>query len=110
MNENKSTVGVPSRELAVLSIQEEQKSGFLKDCAPELYRQLFPEDNPGINLDKILCHSNKKLKWRCSGSTCEHLHIWEAIVNNRFLHRGCPFCSGSRICVCRSLARLRPEI
>ena len=52
--------------------------------------------------------------WRC-GKSCEKCgtpHLWQARVDSRTKASGsnCPVCSGLKVCSCRSLATLRPDL
>ena len=52
--------------------------------------------------------------WRC-GKCCNHCerpHVWQATVAHRTSAKGsnCPVCSGHKVCSCRSLAMLRPNL
>src|SRR4051812_23684937 len=80
---------------------------LLKNTRPDLYRQLKPEFNPGIDLNKITHGSRAKLVWCCTDhKTCDK-HIWTSTVNNRTRGKSCPWSGccktqhdGSKICQC----------
>lgn len=57
-------------------------------------------------------HSSKyKAWWLCNKSQCEHPHEWQtSICHRRFTMTNCPFCCNQKLCVCNSLATLRPEL
>ena len=40
----------------------------------------------------VLSQSNKSMRWECSFG-----HAWDARIQSRFLGRGCPYCSGSKV-------------
>ena len=107
--------------------QEEQrgrsrpKRGLVKDELPDVWRQIHPSRNEGIDVSSLTCGSNEMLAWLCQenmgsrpeGCKCEH--AWEAWVHNRCAkvksrQAGCPFCSGRAVCECLSIAKLQPEL
>ena len=72
----------------------------------ELASQWHPLLNdPNITPDTVSLGSNVRATWLCPHSTCQHPHVWEAIVRSRArLGSGCPFCTGQKVCPCNSLA------
>ena len=97
------------------------KRGLVKDEFPDVWRQIHPSRNGGIDFSNLTCGSHKSLVWLCQenkesrpqGCKCEH--AWEASVYDRckkVLQRrsGCPFCSGRAVCECLSIAKLQPEL
>ena len=55
-------------------------------------------------------YSNKKVWWQCDQCPDGHLHSWLATVYSRSEGRGCPQCSGHKLCQHNSLATKRPLI
>jgi len=55
-----------------------------------------------LNLTKS---SNKKVWWKCKKG-----HEWESSLLDRKRNRGCPFCSGRRVCIDNCLATLNPKL
>lgn len=90
---------------------------LLCNVRPELFAQLKPELNPGVDLQKLKCGSGKIVTWTC----CEHKtcneHVWSANVANRSNGSGCPFCqtirgrsgAGKRYCKCSRPSFLNPD-
>ena len=84
--------------------------GFVKDEFPEIYAQLHPVPWSLDFLEGLTSGSHQKVWWRCTETlnrppNCPHEHIWQAAVQKRcLLSRGCPFCSGSCVCPCDSIA------
>ena len=90
--------------------------GLLRDEHPELVKQLHPTKNAHINLDKVTSGSGRKAMWVCTECQndppgCPHPREWEADILNRTINgRGCPYCAGKRVCPCKSMAQLVPEV
>ena len=97
------------------------KRGLVKDEFPDVWQQIHPSRNGGIDFSSLTCGSHKSLVWLCQenkesrpqGCKCEH--AWEASVNSRCKkverrQTGCPFCSGRAVCECLSIAKLQPEL
>ena len=65
------------------------KRGLVKDEFPNVWRQIHPSRNEGIDVFRLTCGSDKKLIWLCQenmesrpeGCKCEH--AWEAKVYHR---------------------------
>lgn len=58
-----------------------------------------------VNPFNIAPFSNKKFWFKCSKN-----HNWEATVDKISMGRGCPYCSGKKICNDNSLKFLNPEL
>ena len=94
------------------------RRGLVKDELPDVYAELHPTKNSGIDMQNLTCGSSKRVWWLCRSDEsrpegCQHEHAWEARVASRCLRagpRGCPFCSGTRVCPCNSLAVLHPAL
>ena len=79
--------------------------------------QLFPRLQKGWMHDRnnhlgsivVKPHSHRKVWWSCPDCPDGHSHIWEAAVKSRTQGRGCPFCSGTKVCKHNSLATKAPE-
>ena len=92
--------------------------GFVKDELPDVYAELHPTKNSAIDNEKLTCGSARMVWWLCRSDEnrpegCQHKHAWESRVERRCAKRfssGCPFCSGSRVCPCNSLAVLHPAL
>ena len=94
------------------------KRGLLKHELPGIFAQLHPMLNQHLgDLERLTCGSTRKAVWLCSAQKgrlqgCPHEHVWEARIDNRCSARtpkGCPFCSGHRVCPCNSVERRHPE-
>ena len=79
---------------------------------PTLANQWHPTENNGLTPADVSTGSSRSVTWLCTECPCGHPHIWQAAVGVRArrIQSGCPFCAGKRPCVCKSLARLRPDI
>ena len=93
------------------------RRGLLQQELPALFGQLHPALNGHLGpLDALTCGSTKRAVWLCPANRgrplgCTHAHVWEARIDNRASSRspkGCPFCSGHRVCPCNSLERRHP--
>jgi hypothetical protein len=71
---------------------------------PSLAKQWHPTKNGDLSPSMMTPYSNKKAWWKC-----EKGHSWEASINNR-KSRGCPYCSGKKICSDNNLAFLNPAV
>ena len=94
------------------------KRGLLMTEHPQVYAQLHPTLNQHLGPpEKLTCGSTKKAVWICQERQnrpqgCKHEHIWEARIDNRCSLRGpkgCPYCSGHRVCPCNSIERMHPK-
>ena len=92
--------------------------GLLRDELPAVYAELHPTKNSGIDSETLTCGSPRKVWWLCRSDEsrpegCQHEHAWEAQVHSRcskLRPAGCPFCSGERVCPCKSFAMLHPDL
>lgn len=82
---------------------------------PDLLLEWHPTLN-GKHPDQVTCGSSYRAWWICSDlekNVCGH-HVYQSSVVSRASKNGkgngCPFCSGSQVCPCKSLATLRPDI
>jgi len=80
---------------------------------PELISQFVDKT---VNPFAVSSHSGVKYKWVCNKfqdgkcDECGTLHEWEATVDHRVQGNGCPFCSSTSLCRCRSLGYKFPKI
>ena len=94
------------------------RRGLVKDEFPDIYAELHPTRNRGIDTETLTCGSNRKVWWLCQSDKsrpegCEHEHAWEATAHDRCGRQHvskCPFCSGLRVCPCNSFAALHPAL
>ena len=94
------------------------RRGYVKDELPDVYAELHPTKNSGVEIEKLTCGTSTKVWWLCRSDKsrphgCEHEHAWETRVSSRCNKRtlsGCPFCSGRHVCPCNSFAELHPAL
>ena len=90
--------------------------GLLKDEYPELVKQLHTTKNGHMDLDKVTSGSRMKAVWVCTMCQddppgCPHPRDWEATIHSRtIIGSGCPYCAGMKVCPCKSLAELVPDV
>jgi len=77
----------------------------LQRLNPQLAKQWHPIKNGNLAPNNVTANSQKKVWWQC-----EKGHEWEATVDKRTNGRGCPFCSGKRLCSDNSLQTHNPEL
>ncbi len=65
----------------------------LKTVNPQLAKEWHPTKNDSLTPRDITPFSNKKVWWLCSKN---QNHEWDAIINNRNVGRGCPYCFKKR--------------
>lgn len=58
---------------------------------PNLIAEWNYEKNIDLDPSKTTLGSGKKVWWKCSKG-----HEWQAIINNRYKGRGCPYCSNKK--------------
>ncbi|MGL4451781.1 MAG: zinc-ribbon domain-containing protein [Sarcina sp.] len=87
------------------SNQKVCKDNCLETTNPEILREWDYNKN-SILPNEILAGTHRKVWW-----ICEKNHKWEASVVKRVREKkGCPFCSGQRVCKENSLAIFRPDL
>ena len=94
------------------------KRRLLEDERPDIFAEIHPTKNTGVDVSSLTCGSDTELWWLCSnidgrpdGCQCEH--AWKAKVCNRCRQKcptGCPYHSGRAVCLCNSIARLHPDL
>jgi len=72
---------------------------------PELIKEWHPKKNGSLSPKNITRGSTKKVWW-----ICEKSHEWVASPNTRTRGRGCPYCSGKKVCNDNSLFFLNPQL
>jgi len=55
-------------------------------------------------------YSNRKVRWSCDQCPDSLPHVWEATVSDRSKGKGCPYCSGRKVCQHNTLARKAPQV
>ncbi len=77
-------------------------------CAPEIAAQWYQEKNEPLTPESVVRGSSRRVWWKCPAGAD---HVWQSTVDERVSKQsGCPFCSGYRISITTSLARLAPEV
>ena len=100
------------------SLRPRPQRGPLRDELPDVYAELHPTKNSGIDSEKLTCGSQRKVWWLCRSNEsrpvgCQHEHAWKTSVARRCAKpnpTGCPFCSGRRVCPCNCLAVVHPAL
>lgn len=68
----------------------------------------------GLDPAKITLKSHTIVNWVCFQCPVGVAHRWQASPNSRFSlvrrYRGCPCCTGQKVCKCNSLQASCPEI
>lgn len=77
------------------------ETNSLQALYPALARQWHPTLNEA-GPDQVGAGSKEKAWWKCAEGPD---HEWEAVVRNRALGQGCPFCASQRPSVTNSVAR-----
>src|SRR6185369_8974685 len=62
--------------------QKLSKSNLLKDNFPQIFEELHPTKNVGVDVNSLTSGSNKKLWFICKKSICSH-HQWLTTANSR---------------------------
>lgn len=62
-----------------------------------------------VTPEEVSLGSRKKVLWDCNKHNCKLKHEWRATVSHRTSGTNCPYCAGKKICICNSLAALRPD-
>ncbi|MCL2765258.1 MAG: zinc-ribbon domain-containing protein [Treponema sp.] len=77
----------------------------LQALNPELSKQWHPTKNRDLTPNDVTRGSHRKVWWRCKNG-----HEYIASVTNRSEGRGCPYCSGNRVCADNNLQSMNPDI
>ena len=64
----------------------------------------------GLDPDQITLGSKQKANFICDQCPKSQPHTWTAVIQSVFRGRGCPCCSGHKVCKCNSLQTLRPDL
>ena len=76
--------------------------------SPALQKQWDHAANAHLGNIVITPHVSRKAAWKCDECPGGHMHQWTASVTNRSSGRGCPQCSGHKVCQHNSLATKAP--
>ena len=88
----------------------QQKGPDISRLDPALQQQWDHAANARLGNIDIKPYSHKLVWWVCEQCPDGHLHRWEASVTNRSAGRGCPQCSGRKVCKHNSLATKAPLV
>ncbi|TRZ80398.1 hypothetical protein D4R86_04300 [bacterium] len=69
------------------------KDNCLATLNPELAKEWHPTKNGTLTPYDITEHSGKKVWWKCKKN-----HSFFTSISNRSAGRGCPYCSGRKVC------------
>jgi uncharacterized Zn-finger protein len=72
---------------------------------PSLSREWHPVKNGSLSPMDVRPGSSTKVWWICSKN-----HVWQATVNSRNQGKGCPYCSGRRVCTDNCLQTINPQL
>jgi hypothetical protein len=72
---------------------------------PFLSKQWHPEKNGDLTPYDVTVGSQKKVWW-----VCEKGHEWIAVISNRSVGKGCPYCSGRLVCNDNCLQTINPNL
>jgi hypothetical protein len=97
-----------------LRIGADGKTNLLKDRYPQIFLEIHPTRNPGINIDHLTYASDLELMWLCLEPKCEcEFHEYSSVVKRRTLNgSNCPVCANFSVgvCACNNLVAKFPEI
>ena len=99
-----------STHSCALPAQQQQSGPDISQLTLEMKSQWDHDKNAHLGSIVIKPQSNRKVHWMCKNCPDGHPHVWEAIVQSRSNGRGCPFCSGRKVCPHNSLHRLAPQV
>ena len=97
-----------SSRSCALPAQQQQSGPDISQLSPELQSQWDHDNNAYLGNIVIKPQSGRKVHWICRKCPVGHPHMWEAVIQNRSNGRGCPFCSGRKVCPHSSLASISP--
>jgi len=81
---------------------------LFKESHQELFEELHPTKNIGVDFSEIYENSGRKVWWQCRVNP---KHVWTQSITNRTKHNyGCPYCSGRFTLPEESFAKLFPSI
>ena len=88
----------------------QQQGPDISRLDPALQQQWDLAANAHLGSIDIKPHSRRKVWWTCEQCPDGHLHRWEARIDHRTDGRGCPQCSGRKVCKHNSLATKAPKV
>ena len=93
-----------------LPVQQQQSGPDISQLTPELQRQWDHDKNAHLGNIVIKHKSGRKVHWICRKCPDGFSHTWQATVDKRTKGRGCPFCSGHKVCPHNSLPGTAPQV
>jgi hypothetical protein len=81
------------------------KDNCLHTLNPALSKEWHPDRNNGLTPKDVTSNSNKKVWW-----VCDKGHEWEAKINSRNGGKGCPYCTGKKVCKDNCLRANNPSL
>ena len=64
----------------------------LKTANPDFISEWNYEKNRDLNPEDFKLNSNQRVWWKCAKG-----HEWQALISNRCIGRGCPYCAGQMV-------------
>ena len=90
--------------------RQQQSGPDISQLRPELQSQWDCDKNAHLGNIVIKPQSHRKVYWICRKCPGGFPHMWQATVQKRTLGRGCPFCSGHKLCPHNSLPGTAPQV
>lgn len=72
---------------------------------PDLSKEWHPTKNGTLSPRDVRPTSHRKVWWVCSKS-----HEWQTMINNRNQGKGCPYCTGRKVCADNCLQTINPKL
>ena len=91
--------------MSFLQWEESSDDNCLQALNPSLAKEWHPTKNGSLTTKDVTSSSSEKVWW-----ICENRHEWEATVNSRSGGRGCPYCSGQKVCSDNCLQTHNPSL
>lgn len=79
--------------------------GSLQTRKPKLALQWHPTRNSPLTPRDVTVFSNRKVWWICGKG-----HEWQAVISNRSLGTGCPYCAGHKVHRQNCLSAVNPAL
>lgn len=82
-----------------------RRENSLELKAPHLVKEWHTQRNGMLTPAMVSFSSSKKVWWNCDKG-----HEWQSSIYHRYQGRGCPYCSGKKVCRENSLAFRYPKL
>ena len=89
---------------------DEQSAPDISQLNPQLQQQWDHAANTHLGNIIVTPFSNRKVQWTCDQCPAVHPHVWLAPVYGRSYGKGCPFCTGRKVCRHNSLPTKAPGV